>query len=72
MNVKQLQAEIGETLLRNLSILKDAVEGRKNVSRDSSGFVMLPESEVYDMLRATAANLAQVYAHRVAEDDVES
>ena len=58
MNAKKLQAEIEETLLRNFKILQESAR-REIISSD----------DFADMLRASAANLAQVYADRVLSDD---
>jgi ABC-type phosphate transport system auxiliary subunit len=64
-DTKKLQEEIRATLHRNLKILKDDVERRSFVTLDSSGFTLIPESEVYDMLTACAANLAQTLSKRL-------
>lgn len=54
MNAKQMQAEIEETLLRNFKILQE-----------SARWEIISSDDFADMLRASAANLAQVYADRV-------
>lgn len=60
MNAKKMQAEIEEMLLRNLSIL----DGEPR----AQGETLLRASDVRDMLKSCAANLAQLYAHRAVEE----
>jgi hypothetical protein len=57
MNANQMQKEIEETLIRNLRILQEAVDASE-----------LRVSYVEAMLKACAANLAQVYADRVVDE----
>ena len=58
MNAKQLQSEIVETMLRNLRILREQNGGPLDVDADDLAAMMV----------AIAANLAQVYAHRIADE----
>lgn len=57
MNAKQLQSEIEETLMRNFKILQE-----------SSRWEIIRSDDFADMLRASAANLAQIYADRISDD----
>ncbi len=57
MNAKKLKAEIEATLLRNLGILMSASETP----------ALLRAALVSDMLRASAANLAQILSERHGE-----
>jgi hypothetical protein len=58
MNAKQLQSEIEETLMRNFKILQE-----------SSRWEIIRSDDFADMLRASAANLAQIYADRISDDE---
>lgn len=58
MNAKQLQSEIEETLMRNFKILQE-----------SARWEIISSDDFADMLRASAANLAQIYADRISDDE---
>lgn len=59
MNAKQLQSEICDTMLRNFEILRDAQQDRD----------VMPADDVAAMLMAIAANIAQMYAERISDEE---
>ena len=62
MNAKQLQSEIEATLMRNLEILCEVGGPIK------SDLEMAILNAVRAMLKASAANLAQIYAPRIQDE----
>jgi hypothetical protein len=66
MNRYKLQAEIGETLIRNLGILLEDKTQMTTTHEPGRSRVYIDADAVQAMLCSCAANLAQAYADRIA------